>query len=1010
MTSASIRDRENWLAVWREFRDRHHITPSASAEAASAVTTAIDAAMSMPPEQFRAALTALDDADAEADRVGDPALSAEISVARAELLTERGEYDEAWGQLRRMRACLDRLTPPTTADASTSPANALAVAAPIPLLLGGELGLLRGAYAAAWTEMAEALEAMRAIGDTVGECRALAASSRIHFGLGNLDEAVNTGKTALTAMESRPPTNPNGQDGPEGPDSADAAAQVPVLLNLIAAEDARGEQHQATAWLDQLTRVAERLPLGRELVRATIVLARHTARKDGREAQQMLKRLADRLREVGAFGLAAQVQLELAWFAIARDSVQTALDLAVEALGAFMFLGHRIGQAAATQVLGDVFSALNVIDVARTRYEKALDMREAVDDHDGRISALRALARLTFKAGYFREAEGWLQDALEVAETAGAEAVRAALILDIGRIVRHQDRKAEARARFEEALAIRERLDDDLGRIAVFYELAALAEADGADDEAEDRLRAALRLLVRQGDDRSRGEVLARLADMRERRGDRNGAWQLFCEARDVFERLGAPAGTARVLKRLGDLRRSGRRYTDARDFYVRALDQLVTREPGEKAAIRGLLADAGACAFAESADNPALIDEAREFWQKALDLARELDDTAAQAATLVDLGIIALRTGEPELAHARLVEALDICDSEGNPAEAIRAHLALADLDESAARAAQAASNDPRPRLQQALDHMAQAYRLDTATHAEPLRSPMIYRRYQALLFELTGEHKARGDAGTVLKLLRVASDLARQQGDVRAAAAAAAGAGRVLAANGDREPAVPFFERARDLLAKVDDYVGASRSALELALLFKATNHVEAAWLNAALADVLLALVPEVPADEASAERAASGSSQFSRQPEILRRELVGFVEGLPTHPIHAVATSIRTAAAAFRDGDVRGAIKGSRLALETLAAVETANNPPDPLVARGVAALTHRLRQLLIKALTADGKLRQSDGENSVARSQFSEALALVDHLPSDSQEPWRAELEACLTAEQTQRIDI
>ena len=1004
MTVPLLSDSESWLDAWRRLSARAKL-----AAAQPAVRDQVDQALATSPFQMASAHSRLATV-AEQTPAGDAAAHAEITLARAELYMGRGEYDEAWGQLRKLLLLWERTSQDPPAAAPT-PATTPASPEPDPAqaqrtvdaglafanLTLAELELARGAFTVSWPMANEAVDALQAVEDPHAECRAVRCRARVHLGLGNTERALKNARRELDLANSV---------------DEDVADHV-MLANFTLAEceRARSEFEAAARYFTEAVRLADETD---ELSRARVATIRGFCKHlrstgQARDACKRLERLQDQLRGAQAPILLSLVQVDLAAACLSRGHEQTALTHAINALGALSFLGHRAGEAAASHMLGEIFTRIGLIDAARPRFERSLDLRELVDDHIGRIESLSGLSRLAWRAGALEESEGWLLDALEVAEATGALPMRAMLKLEIGRIARARGATATARERFEEALALRERLGDPAGQGAVLVEMAVLAEREGQPEQAEEHLLNALRTLTRLADNRGRAAVLLRLGELREKADDLAGATQVFGEARALFQEQGDTLGQARALKRLGDLLQRQRQFQPAFELYETALPLVESLDPPDLDALRTLLDCMGGATFAKAQADalaaagpppepkpgrpptppsprtiPAeLLAAPRDLWTRALEIARKRSDPATIAVIEGQLGLLERAAGNLVLAREMLGHSATVCRHHGRRDEAARACLGLAAMEQEVARERRRAGEDPRLHLQKALDLYREAWSLQGASGS----TPVAYGHYQALLHEVADEHRARKDVAAALRILRISSDIALEREDAASAAGAALRAGEMLKETGEISQAAAFFERGRELLERAGDDLAAGETSLRLAQMYLDANRPElvriAAWKAKASFDRIQRRGSESGIDINRLRRASDGNEEADH-----------VLAQLPQSPSTDLLERLRGAIERHRSGQISDAATIMR---DVLQQAEGLTDNPDPQLSQAANMLVHRVREFLVSVLRDLGRRFQEMGHTGAARSTFDEALKHFERLGPDSLPDIRQDLQ-------------
>jgi tetratricopeptide (TPR) repeat protein len=177
----------------------------------------------------------------------------------------------------------------------------------------------------------------------------------------------------------------------------------------------------------------------------------------------------------------------------------------------------------------------------------------------------------------------------------------------------------------------------------------------------------------------------------------------------------------------------------------------------------------------------------ARELALRALGIWRELDDPAGEAMALTTLGLVAIRSGQPDAALEHLEAALRLYDQVGD--EPNRA-LVLSNL---------GYLYETRDELDRAERCLAEAVPvLERLGHVQGLAHTVE---------NLAGIRELRGDLDGAERDHERARVLALELGDVSAQAYAVNGLGNVLRRRGQARQALRMHEHARELADQVKD-----------------------------------------------------------------------------------------------------------------------------------------------------------------------------------------------------------
>jgi len=193
--------------------------------------------------------------------------------------------------------------------------------------------------------------------------------------------------------------------------------------------------------------------------------------------------------------------------------------------------------------------------VAGTEFEQqALAIYEHLDDADGAISALDALAVIARKQNDLEGATRYLQrilDRLRDSNAITADAPTLALALaNLGTVAHERGDAVAAATYFEEALQLIEAVGDTFGKGLVTLNIAGLAQERGDYHRARTLAESALQLLEREHDQRGVALALAHLGSMAVARREYADAYDHLSRSLRLNMDMGDRHGLAFVLDR----------------------------------------------------------------------------------------------------------------------------------------------------------------------------------------------------------------------------------------------------------------------------------------------------------------------------------------------------------------------------------------------------------------------------------------------------------------------------
>ncbi|WP_410585862.1 AfsR/SARP family transcriptional regulator [Amycolatopsis sp. lyj-23] len=217
----------------------------------------------------------------------------------------------------------------------------------------------------------------------------------------------------------------------------------------------------------------------------------------------------------------------------------------------------------------------------------------------------------------------------------------------------------EAKGYFDEwhetsrlALELAERAGNDRGRAAMLYSLGSLHLAQRRLEKAEECFAEALTIFARQGADHGRALVLRNAAFIDWLRRDRVASLRKYDEALDLMRAAGDRIGAAHVLCNLARIRIDDGAESHATHLLDEAL--AISRHAGCLRVEAQVL-----YRFTELHLQADKIDLARAALHRVLRIVRQIGDRVGEAYALHGLGLVRYREGRLDNAEATLAHAL---------------------------------------------------------------------------------------------------------------------------------------------------------------------------------------------------------------------------------------------------------------------------------------------------------------------------------------------------------------
>jgi tetratricopeptide (TPR) repeat protein len=360
-------------------------------------------------------------------------------------------------------------------------------------------------------------------------------------------------------------------------------------------------------------------------------------------------------------------------------SYETALDLTHLAPDAAR-------EADLVRAIGRMHYLLGHPDQAHKSYEEAieqyrslLESARAAEDASRVNAVLRELGKLHFFKGDMNPAEGYLREAIALAETRGDERLRAAALNNLSGIHYVRGDLEEAFACHRACFAIRERLKDEPGLAQSHKNIGILHYRLGEPREAETQLQTALTLYRKAVDRRGEAVTLRHLGNLHYQEGDHVGAQRHWEASLSLCRELGNTEDLCSCLNNLGLVRFEQGHYASAERLYREALEVRTSRIQRNQS--MAVLHDNLADLYLDLHQ----LDRAEEEVRLAEQIAADLDSAPVLAELHAKRALIASARGDHEGARDHARHAISLGEPTGHVESLIEALVASAEVERNA-------------------------------------------------------------------------------------------------------------------------------------------------------------------------------------------------------------------------------------------------------------------------------------------------------------------------------------
>ena len=371
------------------------------------------------------------------------------------------------------------------------------------------------------------------------------------------------------------------------------------------------------------------------------------------KAMEIMREIGDRIGEAAAYESLGAVFSSLSEYDRAKENFGKALAISIE-------IGDRATEARCYGNLGTVFISLGEYHKAKECIEKALRINIDIGDKKGQAGDFLNLGNIFLFRGDYDNAKEYLEKSLAIRIETGDTEEEAGCYGQLGIVFQYLSECNKAKEYIEKALTINIEVGNRRGEAANLANLGNIFESCGEYDKAKEYLEKALAIGIEIGDKAGEGSCYENLGTVFQSVNEYDRAKKYYGKALAIRREIGDRKGEAANYTNLGTMFGIRHEYEEAKNNFDKAL--AITVEIDDRAG--------EACCYGNLGPIYQCLgqyDEAKEHFQKALVIRKEIGDRAGEAADYFNLGDLYHSIGEPLLAECYLMKALSIAQDIGN-------------------------------------------------------------------------------------------------------------------------------------------------------------------------------------------------------------------------------------------------------------------------------------------------------------------------------------------------------
>ncbi len=362
------------------------------------------------------------------------------------------------------------------------------------------------------------------------------------------------------------------------------------------------------------------------------------------------------------------------WFEFLSENQQTGRANLEESITLAKRYHLKKEEAFSLIYLGAALFKLGAYPEAKQTCLNGFNQAVEINENQIQINAVIFLSQITYAMGDFSEAKEWSMKALKSCEqNIGPVKVLADSLRQLGNIAYSQNQYQEAQQYYEEALKHAQTIGNLTGVSAAINNLGSVAVRLGKYTQARQFIEQGLEIKQQIGDDWGIVLALNNLGVMADDEGDYETARNYYAEALTLGTKLGSKSRIGRIYHNLASTLIHTGQFEEAQENLLEALS------------IRENINDReGTCRSLETFSLYHFLqgnkEQALEFANKSLEIARQLGNRAILAYALLNLGNAMYMREEYSKAYDLYQEAYTLRQDMGETHLAIemRAHMAF--------------------------------------------------------------------------------------------------------------------------------------------------------------------------------------------------------------------------------------------------------------------------------------------------------------------------------------------
>jgi len=334
-----------------------------------------------------------------------------------------------------------------------------------------------------------------------------------------------------------------------------------------------------------------------------------------------------------------------------HDSVLTRLH---HALLVFERAGRKDYIAMVYHAMGRNFHFQGKLSEALTFYEKAVSLREAVQDSVGLANSYNNIGLIHFGRGQNEEALKYYEKALQIYGRIGDKSGLATVHNNLGNLYTILGRYDDALNHYLRVGQIYEVLRDQHYLAVVYNNTGNIYSDQGRYNEALEYYQRAAQILETIDDPHELANVYDNIGSIYSDQGQYQAALKYFEEARQIRERLKELQGLARSYNNIGIIHVEAGQYAKALECYQKGIK--VSENLGDLLTLATFYNNIG-----NLYEKQSLFDQALLCYEKARIIREKISDRRGLASVKYNLGNLYLSKGNYDLAREHFINSLSI-------------------------------------------------------------------------------------------------------------------------------------------------------------------------------------------------------------------------------------------------------------------------------------------------------------------------------------------------------------